>query len=577
MRWPTREVTVGKIGIGGKNPVRIQSMTTSDTRDIPSTIEQIIRLADAGCDLVRMTVQGKKEAEACERIKSTLIQKGYEIPLVADIHFYPPAAMLVAEFVDKVRINPGNFLDKRASFKEILYTDESYQDELNRIEEKFTPLVEKCKTLGRALRIGTNHGSLSDRILNRYGDTPHGMVESAFEYARICRKNDFHNFVFSMKSSNTKVMVQAYRLLVAEMEKVGWDYPLHLGVTEAGEGEDGRVKSAIGIGTLLLDGIGDTIRVSLTEDPWFEVDPCQRLAAITSDYQNYIPTIIKEKRPIIIPKKFPLHQDGSVGVVQKPLPPENPLLKEDFVLGENLPAPISMSAYKMAKSKSSFTLSSGFQSEVTVLVEEESEDDWNVLASHPPACILLKLPVPKARRFFEWLRHHKVQSPVLLNFSYDCGWEDLVIRASAECGSLLLEGYGEGLILEGPHSPEKLRELSFGILQGARMRSVKTEFISCPSCGRTLFSLQQVSERIRQRTEHLPGVKIAIMGCIVNGPGEMADADFGYVGSRPDKIDLYVGKECVEKNIDHADADERLIDLIKAHGRWVEPPAKTVQ
>jgi (E)-4-hydroxy-3-methylbut-2-enyl-diphosphate synthase len=283
-RWKTREVFVGNVGVGGANPVRIQSMTTSNTRDVEATIDQIIRLADVGCEIARVTVQGMKEAEACEGIKNGLLQHNYTIPLVADIHFYPPAAMAVADFVDKVRINPGNFVDKRATFKTIIYDDASYAEEIEKIEEKFTPLVEKCKRLKRAMRIGTNHGSLSDRIMNRYGDTPAGMVEAALEFARICRKLDYHDIIFSMKSSNPVVMIHAYRLLVAEMIKLGWDYPLHLGVTEAGDGEDGRVKSAMGIGCLLLDGLGDTIRVSLTEDPWYEIDPCKRLVSFAEKH-----------------------------------------------------------------------------------------------------------------------------------------------------------------------------------------------------------------------------------------------------------------------------------------------------
>ncbi|MCE2984000.1 MAG: (E)-4-hydroxy-3-methylbut-2-enyl-diphosphate synthase [Parachlamydia sp.] len=323
VRRPTRQILVGKVGVGGGNPVRIQSMTTSDTRNVEATIEQAMRLADSGCEIVRVTVQGMKEADACEGIKSGLLQKGYDIPLVADIHFYPPAALRVVDFVDKVRINPGNFVDKRATFKEIDYDDNSYARELERIEEKFIPLIEKCKRLKRSMRIGTNHGSLSDRIMNRYGDTPFGMVESALEFARICRQNDYHEFCFSMKSSNPQVMIQAYRLLTQAMYGLGWDYPLHLGVTEAGDGEDGRVKSAMGIGSLLLDGIGDTIRVSLTEDPWHEIDPCRRLVNLAENYigQGVAPfeesfRQIEEitRRKVHLSSKVPMHRDGTVFV-----------------------------------------------------------------------------------------------------------------------------------------------------------------------------------------------------------------------------------------------------------------------
>lgn len=563
--FQTRTVMVGNIGIGGGNPIRIQSMTTSPTRDVEVTVEQVIRLADAGCEIVRVTVQGKKEAAACEEIKNSLIQKGYTTPLVADIHFYPPAAMEVLEWVDKVRINPGNYLDKRATFREIIYTDETYAAELLRIEENFTPLVTKCKALGKALRIGTNHGSLSDRIMNRYGDTPEGMVESALEYARICRKHDFHDFIFSMKASNTHVMICAYRLLVAEMVKLGWDYPLHLGVTEAGEGEDGRVKSAIGMGSLLLDGIGDTIRVSLTEDPWYEIDPCQRLVALAESYQKQavepfsVRTAPFEKRLTHSKGNLPLHRDGTVAL-KTPTTTADPA--PDLILDQPIPT------LKQAR----FDLTTA----PIVRVTTDDEADWDLLKKTEPQLILLNPPsegrLYRARHFFEWLQENSITTPVLLNFAYSGEWDDTIIGASAECGSLLCDGLGDGLLLEGPYPADALSQLSFNILQGARMRTFKTEFISCPSCGRTLFNLQEVSERIRQRTGHLPGVKIAVMGCIVNGPGEMADADFGYVGSRAGKIDLYVGKTRVEKNIDNTDADDRLIALIKEHDRWIDPP-----
>ena len=458
MRWKTRVVNVGKVGIGGENPVRIQSMTTSDTRDVKATVDQVLRLEDAGCEIVRITVQGKKEAEACEKIKNELIGHNCNIPLVADIHFYPPAAMLVADFVDKIRINPGNFADTRAIFKKIEYTDSLYSNELLKIEEKFSPLVEKCKKRGIAIRIGTNHGSLSDRIMNRYGDTSYGMVESAFEFARVCRKLDYHNFLFSMKASNPLVMIHANRLLVAEMVKIGWNYPLHLGVTEAGNGEDGRIKSAVGIGSLLLDGLGDTIRVSLTEDPWAEIDPCKRII-------------------------------------------------------------------KFAKERSKLRL--------------------------PQIDTLMPSPLK--------------EGSVILKAKYDVSAEDLVILASMELGSQLINGLANGVEIDSHH---KSKDFELNLLQACRIINFKTDFIACPGCGRTLFDLQSVTNRIKEKTGHLPGVKIAIMGCIVNGPGEMADADFGFVGSRPGKIDLYVGKTCVEKNIDFIDAETKLINLIKSHGKW---------
>lgn len=539
-RWRTREVFVGSVGIGGAHPIRIQSMTTSDTRDVTATVEQIMRLADEGCEIARVTVQGMKEAFACEQIKERLLQGGYTIPLVADIHFYPPAALQVAQFVDKVRINPGNYLDKRATFQVLHYDDASYAEELERIEERFTPLVETCKRLKRAMRIGTNHGSLSDRIMNRYGDTPRGMVESALEFARVCRRLDYHDFLFSMKASNPQVMILAYRLLVAEMQKLGWNYPLHLGVTEAGEGEDGRVKSAMGIGALLLDGLGDTIRVSLTEDPWQEIDPCRRLIRFAEESANKGIAPFQEtgrnitdltRRALSLPQREPWHRDGSVFLSREELGP-------------------------------ALEISGG------------GPKEWEALLPLKSDALLLTFPqerLHRSRHFFEWLHRKNLPIPVILGFSYNCSPEDLVIRASAECGSLLADRLGEGLFLQGPYPQDLLKSLSFSILQSARMRFVKTDFISCPSCGRTLFNLQEVTKQIHALTSHLPGVKIAIMGCIVNGPGEMADADFGYVGSARGKIDLYVGKECVERNIESALAGQRLVDLIKQHGRWTDP------
>ncbi len=484
MRWKTRVVQVGEIGIGGDNPVRIQSMTTSNTRDVKATVDQVLKLQDAGCEIVRLTVQGKKEAEACGEIKNELIRLRCTTPLVADIHFYPPAALLVADFVDKVRVNPGNFVDTRASFKKIVYTDELYQKEILKIEEEFLPLIEKCKKRGIAMRIGTNHGSLSDRIMNRYGDTPFGMVESAFEFARVCRKYDYHNFVFSMKASNPLVMIQAYRVLVNEMVKIGWNYPLHLGVTEAGNGEDGRIKSAVGIGSLLLDGLGDTIRVSLTEDPWEEIAPGKKMIEFAKERAKLriaSPEIQRRKRKVMV------------------------------------------------------------------------EPD--------PSSLILENP---NREFFD---SYTGESPVILKGQYDLPPEDLIILASMELGSLLIDGLGEGVQVSAPNKPKDFEK---NLLQACRMLSFKTDFIACPGCGRTLFDLQKVTNQIKEKTGHLPGVKIAVMGCIVNGPGEMADADFGYVGSKPGKIDLYVGKTCVERDIDFADAEKKLIDLIKSHGKWIE-------
>lgn len=634
-RFPTRVVMVGNVGVGGHHPIRTQSMTTSSTRDVDATIDQAMRLADAGCEIVRVTVQGMKEADACEAIKNGLIVRGYTTPLVADIHFYPPAAMRVVDFVDKVRINPGNFVDKRASFKQIEYDDASYARELLKIEEKFCPLVEKCKRLKRSMRIGTNHGSLSDRIMNRYGDTPAGMVESALEFARICRKMDYHDIIFSMKASNPQIMIQAYRLLTAAMYELGWNYPLHLGVTEAGEGEDGRIKSAMGIGTLLLDGIGDTIRVSLTEDPWLEIDPCQRLIRLAKAQENRGIEFFEEKyrsidqiqrRSVHFDTQVPMHRNGTVfatlsqkevkavnfyqqigceGSFGRPklksMTVDNLVLKESidkeatqrlqqvrdigvgiFSQNPGLPSIPIVTLSEAIQTKNLKTQTDRFSlhpfeqknAPLVIKIENEAPSKWMTLINLKPSLIILSPRdnyLHKCRQFFNWLQSQQLNIPVILHFTYDCSQEDVTLLASMECGALLCDGLGEGVWLEGAYSVDFLRQLSFSILQAARMRMSKTDFISCPSCGRTLFDLQDVTKRIQSRTSHLPGVKIAIMGCIVNGPGEMADADFGYVGSKPGKIDLYVGKECVERDIDFSEAVDHLIALIKSHGRWIEP------
>lgn len=553
-RRKTRVVQVGSVAVGGDNPVRVQSMTTSPTRDVDATIEQAIRLADAGCEIVRVTVQGKKEAEACEHIKNGLVKRGYDTPLVADIHFYPPAAMIVADFVDKIRVNPGNFADKRATFQEV--QDDGHA--LERVREKFVPLVEKCKHLKRALRIGTNHGSLSDRMMTRYGDSPLGMVESAIEYAQICRDEDFHNMVFSMKSSNPRVMIQAYRMLVQRMDELGWDYPLHLGVTEAGEGQEGRVKSSIGMGSLLLDGLGDTIRVSLTEDPWYEIPPCKELRDFAAsmqgrgvepfDDQRSVDKLLK--RHVRLDERLPLHRDGTVWAETGDEP------------DARVPDDVELVPLRLAASTSRFAVNQ--TGPLVVRIEGGEPKQWQAIKSLDAGALVFAAKdslLHEGRRFMSWMMREDVRLPVL--------WELMdttTIEAASTAGALLADGLGEGLVL-------KDAGLGFQILQGCRMRATKTEFISCPSCGRTLFDLQEVSRRIREQTEHLPGVKIAIMGCIVNGPGEMADADFGYVGSRAGMVDLYVEKTCVERNIPMDEADGRLIELIKSHGRWVEKDA----
>ncbi len=602
---------VGTVGVGGNNPIRIQSMTTSNTRDVEATIEQIVRLADSGCEIARVTVQGKKEAESCEGIKNGLLKRGYQIPLVADIHFYPPAAMLVAEFADKVRVNPGNFVDKRASFKVIEYDDAAYARELQKIEEGFAPLVEKCKRLKKAMRIGTNHGSLSDRIMNRYGDSPRGMVESALEFARVCRKYDYHDFMFSMKASNPVVMMQAYRLLVAEMMQLGWDYPLHLGVTEAGEGEDGRIKSAMGTGALLLDGIGDTIRISLTEDPWAEIDPCKRLVnffesrcgkGIAPFAEQHRDISNLERKKAFLTDLSPLHRDGSAILKIDPSDllrptffadlgckvqfgrPEKTIDTVDAVWLDSIPKDSDHILHRLKQSGIA-VISPEAHSDCLLLCKIENAKDgdvvwidsnthWEKLKSIRPEFILFhptKSPIHEARKLADWMKSEKISTPLILALSYSCNEADLPIHAGTEFGAVLCDCLAEGVCLLADQPLDLKRRLSFNFLQCARMRTTKTDFISCPGCGRTLFDLQEVSRRIREKTSHLPGVKIAIMGCIVNGPGEMADADFGYVGSKPGKIDLYIGKTCVQRDIEFDDADKKLIDLIKSHGKWVEP------
>ena len=598
--------------------------------------------------MVRITVQGMQEAKACKVIKETLMAKGYTTPLIADIHFAPKVAMMVAECFDKIRVNPGNFADGRKTFEEKLYeTDEEYNEELEMIEETFTPLVLKCKERGVAMRIGTNHGSLSARTLSRYGDTPAGMVESAFEFARICRKHDYHNFVFSMKASNPLVMVQAYRLLAHEMWKLGWDYPLHLGVTEAGEGEDGRMKSSIGIGALLLDGLGDTIRVSLTEASHLEMEPCTRLRDLGMDAcekkigvekfdetardfksfgrrESQLPV---QKEDDAIDLRNVLHRDGSVlsAVTPEMLASEDPFYRDlgaklavgmplrdiatsDSIILREIPKPDDEKANRSirrlqeigvgvlapvdalaktpvanaiamvaAKDAATATIPDCAARVAVVIDGTESEEEIvAALATDPVMCLIATAPgvsrLHASRRVFEWMHRAGSAVPVIHNMQFDASAEKdtVVIESGAQAGGLLCDGLGDGVVVEHPGVPlSYLRTTSFGLLQGSRMRNTKTEYVSCPSCGRTLFDLQEVTAAISERTGHLPGVAIAVMGCIVNGPGEMADADFGYVGGAPGKIDLYVGKEVVKRGIDNDTACDELIQLIKDHGRWV--------
>jgi (E)-4-hydroxy-3-methylbut-2-enyl-diphosphate synthase len=531
-RRKSREVQIGTVAVGGNQPIRVQSMTTTRTQDVEATLAQTIRLIEAGCEIVRITAPTTADAKAIGEVKRRLRSKGINVPLVADIHFSPAAAMEAAEHVEKVRVNPGNFADQKF-FRVREYSDEDYAAEIARIEERFAPLVLKCKERGVAMRIGSNHGSLSDRIMNRYGDTPAGMVESALEFVRIARNHDYHDIVLSMKASNPKVMIQAYRLLVARMDEEGMDpYPLHLGVTEAGLGEDGRIKSAVGIGALLDDGLGDTIRVSLTEEPEAEVPVAQRLVA---PYNAGLP--LAES----------LHEHNE--------------RVDPYSYARRLTTPASLGPVSVGGSE-------------TVAILDPPEDAF---AGRPPRVDeLAHLAEPvrwyDAVRAYRALAATSADKPLHLQLSVDGDPEEVLLRSATVLGSLLCDGLGDSVGLTAPSlSSDDRSRLLFGILQAAGVRITKTEFVSCPSCGRTLFDLQSTTERIASRTKHLKGVKIAIMGCVVNGPGEMADADFGYVGGSPGHVNLYVGKEVVEKGVPEADADNRLVDLIRRHGKWVDP------
>ena len=623
-RFKTIEVKVGPIAIGGKNPIHIQSMTTANTMNTSATVDESIRMIDAGCKLVRITAPSKKDAENLANIKNELRLKGYKTPLVADIHYTPNAAEIAAKIVEKVRINPGNYADKK-KFEEIDYTDKSYNNELLRIEEKFTPLVQICKQNNTSMRIGTNHGSLSDRILSRYGDTPKGMVESALEFIRICRKHDYHNIVISMKASNTRVMVYAYRLLVNEMIKEGMKYPLHLGVTEAGEGEDGRIKSAVGIGTLLSEGIGDTIRVSLTEAPEHEMPVAQKILdhfknihnhkKIAETKQHQIDYFQYEKRktfqvenignknvPIVISdlsnrKKITQASFFSLGY-RYSVPLDKWHISEmasDFIyIGENeinfeIPGTLRIiSNYSSwIKHKKGFPIFNLNEYEkikdfsetlnfLKIYDHEITPSLIDILKNNKSLVIFLESEnincIAAMRKFFFELMEEKIENPIIISRKYEFNDdEQLQISASIDIGSLLIDGLGDGICISSNNCSNKmLNSISFGILQASRTRISKTEYISCPSCGRTLFDLQETTAKIRKVTDHLKGVKIGIMGCIVNGPGEMADADYGYVGTGPGKITLYKEKTVVKKNVPESEAVDALIDLIKENGDWVD-------
>lgn len=663
-RLATKEVKTGDLLLGNFHPIRLQTMTTTDTMDTIATVEQSIRCIEAGAELVRITAPSKKEAENLQNIKDELRKRGYNTPLVADIHFTPNAAEIAARIVEKVRVNPGNYVDKK-KFEQIEYTDAEYLEEIDRIRERFTPLVKICKEYGTAMRIGTNHGSLSDRIMSRYGDTAIGMVESAMEFLRIARAESFHNIVLSMKSSNPQVMVQAYRMLINHMmDEFNECYPLHLGVTEAGDGEDGRVKSAAGIGTLLEDGIGDTVRVSLTEDPEFEIPVCRdlvkryqqtekptaKIPAISTSGLPYSPFEYKRRESFAV---------GNIGGKQVPVviadlskldtitPKELERvgykydeatdkwsigdMAADYIFIANqtlnfeLPGTLKVIVYPETWKASAATVAgeqkyfpifadSGYaEAEVKndqlnfVMIDCYNDDtalnDYtylDVLANDPTVVLCLsstnKNAMQSVRRMFIELMNRRIKNPVIL--ITDSNWQtadEHLIHYSTECGALLLDGMGDGICLGmgtksyslqaasysqnttgrnylSNQSPEQfINNTAFSILQATRTRISKTEYISCPSCGRTLFDLQETTAKIRSVTNHLKGVKIAIMGCIVNGPGEMADADFGYVGSGPGKITLYKGKEVVKRSVDSEVAVDELINLLKENNAWVEP------
>ena len=650
-RFVTREVHIGDVPLGGNNPIRIQSMTTTDTMDTIGTVEQSIRMIEAGCEYVRITAPSIKEAQNLAEIKKQLRSRGYTTPLVADIHFTPNAAEVAARIVEKVRVNPGNYADKK-KFDQLSYTDAEYQAELERIYQKFSPLVKVCKEYGTAMRIGTNHGSLSDRIMSRYGDTPQGMVESAMEFMRICEMLNYHELVISMKSSNTQVMVQAYRLLVETMVAEGMNYPLHLGVTEAGDGEDGRIKSAVGIGTLLEDGLGDTVRVSLTEEPeaeapvaialvqrYVERSKLERLKEKEehAENENNLSSLALNLSPAHDPYSYKKRETreanafigghmvprvvvdlshanlkdpaalNDAGYIYAPLLDKYSMAEQsvDFVyladqlpsfnLPGNLKQLYNYATWQKLSNKTNchpvFSLQEYIgnvdRSSALNLVKIKNADllseSFGLIPMDSSLVFVLETDeahgMADQRAFFFQLEEMGLDLPVIIRRSYQFQTQDsglktqgLQLHASTDLGALLIDGFGDGIWIDAPGIETKvITSTAFGILQATRSRISKTEYISCPSCGRTLFDLMVTTQMIRSRTSHLKGLKIGIMGCIVNGPGEMADADYGYVGSGTDKVTLYRGKEAVKKNINSLNALDELINIIREDGNWIEP------
>lgn len=579
-------VRIGPVLLGSEQPVRLQSMANTDTNDTENSVAQCIRIVKAGGEIVRFTAQGAKEAENLKNIKQALLDQGCDVPLVADIHFRADAANIAAQYVEKVRINPGNYIGRVVRTTD--YTEEEYQAEYQKIKLKFTELLNICKEHGTAIRIGVNHGSLSERMMNRWGDTPRGMVESCMEFLRICEEEDFKDVVISMKASNTLSMVHAARLLVAEMEKCDMHYPLHLGVTEAGDGEDGRIKSAVGIGALLHDGIGDTIRVSLSEDPEAEIPVARQLvdhvlrkkghatitAKVNADFSPFEYTRRKthsvlniggEQVPVVL-----MNKDGGFAIVPDYLVQGDTIKSQT---GAVYPIYTLAAADELAKDTSEAKF-------LQLSYADLNDTTLKLLKSDSQIVVLLQSnhqnPVGEMRAFFHTLMNHDISTPVILCRQYNVSQlSELQINAAADLGALFLDGFGDGIFLTVDEETvpksigvEQVNAVAFGILQASRVRVSKTEFISCPGCGRTLFSLQTVVARVKASTSHLKGLKIAVMGCIVNGPGEMADADYGYVGAGRGKVHLYKKKELMEKNVDENEAVDKLIELIKAHDDW---------
>ncbi len=628
-RFLTREVTIGSLKMGGLNPIRVQSMTTTDTMDTEATVEQSIRMIKAGCELVRITAPSMNEAKNLEIIKKELVLRGYNTPICADIHFTPNAAEFAARVIEKVRVNPGNYADKK-KFETIDYTDSAYEAEIERIRNRFTPLVKICKEYGTAMRIGTNHGSLSDRILSRYGDTPLGMVESALEFLRICEDNNYYNIVISMKASNTQVMVQAYRLLVAKMMETNRNYPLHLGVTEAGDGEDGRIKSAVGIGTLLEDGLGDTIRVSLTEEPELEIPVAKLLAERYSERHKH--EYIKDVTAELPYNPFEYERNRTkeiinIGNYHVPRVIADYSMKSEvtpaslFAVGYNYSVPLdkwnltdlavdylflgdkhinfeipgtlgliynSQTWSSVKHQQRAYPLFCGeeyFKTKekstilnfVAVDIHTLTSEFIHKIKIENTVCLVFDSynshTMPELRRMAIELKINECSLPFIIKCNYiGLNESEFQLYSSTDIGGLLLDGFGDGIWIKQKDcvGTQVCNSTAFGILQATRTRISKTEYISCPSCGRTLFDLQETTQKIRERTHHLKGIKIGIMGCIVNGPGEMADADYGYVGTGPGKISLYKGKEVVKKNVTSETAVDELIELIREHGDWVE-------